>query len=183
MWQVVLYVSPVSCLAAAVLAVLLCFLAEFIAARRPDAIRVASGFLLTLWVLLVLAATVIPDGPPTGGFDQIYWLPGEGLIYGTANMGSNEISMIFKQEAANAVMFAPIAILANYALRNPSRLLVLAGCVAFSCGIELIQWLEQAGRTADVDDLMFNSLGAACGLAAISIASIVIPRKRLRVRA
>ncbi|WP_221334065.1 VanZ family protein [Streptomyces sp. EAS-AB2608] len=182
-WQVVLYVSPASCLAAAVLAVLLCFLAEFITARRPDIIRPLSGSLLAVWVLLVLAVTVIPDGPPAGRFDQIYWLPGEGLIYGTAGMGSNEISMILKQEAANAIMFAPIAILAYYALRNPSRLLVLAGCAAFSCAIELIQWLEQAGRTADVDDLTFNSLGAAFGLAAVTIASIAMTRRNLHARA
>ncbi|MET8566031.1 VanZ family protein [Streptomyces flaveolus] len=163
-------------------AVLLCFLAEFLMARRPDVIRPASGFFLTVWVLLVLAVTVIQDSPPAGRFDRIYWLPGEGLLYGTAGMGSNEISMIFKQEAANAIMFAPIAIFAHYALRATSRLSVLAGCAAFSCVIELIQWLEQAGRTADIDDVTFNSLGAAFGLAAVTIASIAMPRRRLHAR-
>ncbi|MGW3460803.1 VanZ family protein [Streptomyces olivaceoviridis] len=90
--------------------------------------------------------------------------------------------MIFKQEAANAIMFAPVAIFACYALRETSRLSVLAGCAAFSCVIELIQWLEQAGRTADVDDVTFNSLGAAFGLAAVGIASITMPRRRRRRR-
>lgn len=178
MWQVVLYVSPITCSIVGILTILACVAAEFLARRHGDVLRSAAAFFLMTWALLVLAVTVVPDGSPTGAYDQIYWLPGEGLLYGTAGMDSSEIMMVFKQEAANAIMFIPLAIFGYYASRRTSRRLVLAGCMGFSFLIELTQWLERAGRTADVDDLTFNSLGAGFGLLAITIASFAVTASR-----
>ncbi|MFI2763604.1 VanZ family protein [Streptomyces echinatus] len=181
MWQVVLYISPTGCLAAAALAVLLAISAEFIRSKWPDVLRFTASFMLAMWVLLVLFVTVLPEGPPVGGFDQIYWLPGEGLLYGTAGMASNELSMIFRQEAANALMFAPVALFGYYVLRRPSWLSVLTGCIGLSLVIETLQWLERSGRTADVDDVVFNSIGAVFGLAAVTVASFVVSRRLIAV--
>ncbi|MGW3312039.1 VanZ family protein [Streptomyces sp. NPDC001073] len=176
MWQVVFYVTPVTCLAAIVATALFCLTVEWLSSRHPENVRSIARAVLSIWSLLVLAVTVIPEGPLGTDDGKIYWLPGEGLLYGTSGMDASEITMIFKQEAANALMFIPLSVLAYYSARRPSLYAILGSCVAFSFIIEFTQWLERAGRTADVDDLTFNTLGAVIGILAVTSASFAVAR-------
>ncbi|MFJ9245383.1 VanZ family protein [Streptomyces sp. NPDC101776] len=176
MWRVVFYVTPATCLAAIAATVLACLAVERLYSRHPDSVRSAARVFLSLWSFLVLAVTVIPEGTLGTDDGKIYWLPGEGLLYGTSGLDASEISMIFKQEAANALMFIPLCVLAYYSARRPSLYIALGSCVAFSFVIEFTQWLERAGRTADVDDLTFNTLGAVIGALAIGFASFAVAR-------
>ncbi|MFG2785939.1 VanZ family protein [Streptomyces prunicolor] len=176
MWQVVFYVTPATCLVAIVATVLFCLAVERLSSRHPENVRSIARVFLSIWSLLVLAVTVIPEGTLGTDDGKIYWLPGEGLLYGTSGMDASEISMIFKQEAANALMFIPLSVLAYYSARRPSLCVVLGSCVAFSFIIEFTQWLERAGRTADVDDLTFNTLGSVIGALAVSSASFAVAR-------
>lgn len=176
MWRVVFYVTPATCLAAIVATVLFCLAIERLSSRHPEKVRSPARVFLSIWSLLVLAVTVIPEGTLGTDDGKIYWLPGEGLLYGTSGMEASEISMIFKQEAANTLMFIPLCVLAYYSARKPSLYVALGSCAAFSVAIEFTQWLERAGRTADVDDLTFNTLGAVIGALAVSSASFVVAR-------
>ena len=176
MWRVVFYVTPATCLAAIVATVLFCLAIERLSSRHPEKVRSPARVFLSIWSLLVLAVTVIPEGTLGADDRKIYWLPGEGLLYGTSGMEASEISMIFKQEAANTLMFIPLCVLAYYSARKPSLYVALGSCAAFSFAIEFTQLLERAGRTADVDDLTFNTLGAVIGALAVSSASFVVAR-------
>lgn len=176
MWRVVFYVTPATCLAAIVATVLFCLAIERLSSHHPEKVRSPARVFLSIWSLLVLAVTVIPEGTLGTDDGKIYWLPGEGLLYGTSGMEASEISMIFKQEAANTLMFIPLCVLAYYSARKPSLYVALGSCAAFSFAIEFTQLLERAGRTADVDDLTFNTLGAVIGALAVSSASFVVAR-------
>lgn len=176
MWRVVFYVTPATCLAAIVATVLFCLAIERLSSHHPEKVRSPARVFLSIWSLLVLAVTVIPEGTLGTDDGKIYWLPGEGLLYGTSGMEASEISMIFKQEAANTLMFIPLCVLAYYSARKPSFYVALGSCAAFSFAIEFTQLLERAGRTADVDDLTFNTLGAVIGALAVSSASFVVAR-------
>ena len=64
--------------------------------------------------------------------------------------------------AGNVVMFAPIGLLLVLAFGTRWRTSTLA-CVALSVSVELVQW--PLGRSADVDDVLLNTIGGALGAA------------------
>jgi glycopeptide antibiotics resistance protein len=75
--------------------------------------------------------------------------------------------------AGNLVLFAPIGLLGILAFRAPWwRVVALAA--AASAGIETIQYF--IGRSADIDDLILNTVGAATG------AAIALPIRRFVLR-
>lgn len=60
----------------------------------------------------------------------------------------------------NLLMLSPLAIAAVALKRQPRRLLVLALLAAVAVSIETAQFTLEIGRSADVDDVMLNALGA-----------------------
>ncbi|WP_374107401.1 VanZ family protein [Nocardioides sp. cx-169] len=72
----------------------------------------------------------------------------------------------------NICVFVPIGLLLPLLLRRSSWRRLLLAAVALSAGIEVTQYatahLLGGGHIADVDDLIFNVLGAALGLLALA---------------
>ena len=78
----------------------------------------------------------------------------------------------------NAFMFVPAGLLAPLALGWGVRRTTLAG-LALSVAIEITQLM--LGRSADIDDVILNSAGAAAG-AAVAVAAAVLVRQRSHER-
>lgn len=84
-------------------------------------------------------------------------------------------------ELADAVMnicvFVPVGVLVPLILRRSSWGRVLGVAAAFSLGIEMTQYVTAhllgGGHVADVNDLLFNVVGAACGLVLLATVSRV----------
>lgn len=75
--------------------------------------------------------------------------------------------------AGNVVMFVPIGALAALAFRSGWWRATVSG-VALSLLVELLQLV--LGRSADVDDVLLNSCGAALGAAVAVLASYLCGR-------
>ncbi|MGZ0236516.1 VanZ family protein [Streptomyces sp. CPS1] len=119
--------------------------------------------LLILCLVIIYAATLMPTQPlDSGGPRYISWVPGEGL-WGNdlSSMGSVEHEMSLRLQLANAMMFVPLGILLVFVTRQPRLGRTIAISLALSASIETAQYVMNAGRTADVDDALFNTLGGA----------------------
>ncbi|WJY35824.1 VanZ family protein [Streptomyces sp. P9-2B-2] len=173
MWQVVLYISPVTVtLFIAAMAGLSGAGAWWYQRENGGRALRAARVLLVAWTTLVLLATLMPTQPlGTGGHD-ISWIPGEGMWEASGSNGGlfpEEQDMIFRLQIANAAMFVPLASLLAFAIRCRSVLVVTGVCLLTSVLIEMVQFIMAAGRTVDVDDVLFNSLGAALGALAATV--------------
>ena len=111
--------------------------------------RIGSA-LIFLAAALVLVATLYPTQATTGGSNIVCLICGErGLA----------------DAIANVILFMPLG--AAAALTGRSTLVCLALGAALSAGVELAQITLIPGRDASIGDLVFNTLGAAAGVAVI----------------
>ncbi|GLF94092.1 VanZ family protein [Streptomyces yaizuensis] len=183
MWQIVLFVSPVTValflLASLALALVLARWRE-----RADARRVAdvTRGMLAVCVAVVLVATVLPTQPLGSGGHSVSWVPGGGLWgtgggYGGAGLFAEEADMIQRLQIANAAMFVPLGTLLAFLGRRIRVAEAVFWCFAGSLAIEAAQFVMAAGRTVDVDDILCNTLGGALGAVAARVA-IAIARCR-----
>jgi hypothetical protein len=168
-WEIVLHLTPLPVAGFLLLCAALPWTATALRARARgrDVVPVLSRALVALCLLVVLAATLIPDQSlGSGGQRYVTWLPGEGLWggrMGTLGMGDMERDMILRLQLANALMFVPLGLLLVLASRQPSLGHVALACLVLSLLIEAAQYAMNAGRTVDVDDVLFNTLGGVLG--------------------
>lgn len=169
MWQVILYISPVTVALFVATMIALCLIGAWWRTRTDGhrATRTARVLLLA-WGLVTLVATVSPTQPPGTGGHDISWIPGEGLWqpsgYHGAGVFDDERDTIVRLQLANAAIFAPLAALLALSFPALSGFAATGSCLAMSGAIEATQFLMAAGRTADVDDLLFNTVGGAIGV-------------------
>ncbi|MEU6844778.1 VanZ family protein [Streptomyces sp. NPDC046716] len=170
MWRVVLYVTPLSTALFVVAASVLALVLTLWRSRAPGPARWTAGTLGSAWLLLTLAATLLPTQPLGSGGMAVFLTPGEGL-WGPDQlfMDAVERQMILALQIANAAMFVPLGILASTTARHPSVLRTTLLCAGLSLLIELAQLLMAAGRVVDVDDVIFNSAGALLGAALVTL--------------
>lgn len=74
--------------------------------------------------------------------------------------------MIVRLQLANAAMFVPFGAMLSielFEIRRAVLAWVSSGCMAFSALIEFGQFIMAAGRTVDVDDVLFNTIGGFTG--------------------
>nr|WP_272924351.1 VanZ family protein [Streptomyces sp. SID8381] len=124
--------------------------------------------LLIACLAVIFVATLMPtQSLDSGGPRYISWIPGEGL-WGDAlssmdGLGGMEHEMVLRLQLANALMFVPLGILLVFAARRSRLGRTVAVCLALSVSIEAGQYVMNAGRTVDVDDVLFNTLGGLVG--------------------
>ncbi|MFF8281066.1 VanZ family protein [Streptomyces lateritius] len=165
MWQIVLYVNPLSVslfvLSAALVSMLL---TRWIASAPAERARVAR-ILFFASLAVVLVATIMPTQLPGSGSRYISLTPG-GAFFGSEieGMYPMERRMATATSIANAAMFVPLAVFWYAAAKRSSGLRVLFGGFSLSVGIELVQLVMNAGRVVDVDDVFFNTAGALIGV-------------------
>ncbi|MFJ9127389.1 VanZ family protein [Streptomyces sp. NPDC102340] len=167
MWEIVLCLTPLTVAGFLLLCAVLPWAAVALQARTREVVPVLSRALLVLCLLVVLAATLFPDQSlGSGGQRYVIWLPGEGLWggrMGTFGMSDTERDMILRLQLVNALMFVPLGLLLVLASRQPCLGRAVLTCLALSLLIEAAQYAMNAGRTVDIDDVLFNTLGGILG--------------------
>jgi len=112
---------------------------------------------LALWLAGVLVATLEPMGAPM----QPNLVPLAGIIGTFVERG---FWFGIGQLIGNLLLLAPIGFLLPIVVPRLRWRGVLLWCLALTVGIEITQWLMNAGRQADIDDVWLNVAGAAAGL-------------------
>lgn len=129
-------------------------------------LRPGIGGLLAGWFLAVLWTTILSREP---GSYESSWIPLRS--YWLLFSGGNP--EIYRSCFMNAVLFYPggllLAELLPQRLRYRHGMLFAAICLGlFSLSIELCQHFQHLG-TAEIDDVLHNTLGAAAGFAAFHL--------------
>ena len=157
--SVLRYIPVVPVLVVCGVAVLVAGAVFILVVRRPDlrrAVVVTSRVLLACAVLAVLALTLI------GGYDgALYFnaVPGSGIARQLRNVNSG-LGLV--NIVGNIVLFLPIGALLVLASSMGARRATLIGA-SMSLAVEVTQLAF--GRSADIDDVLLNTLGAAIGAA------------------
>ena len=148
-------VSAICLLGMSVLYAPICFLLR---KRVPPAKQLAY-FLFGACVMIVLAATVVVGASKTAAADRSLNLVPFKVFQET--WGMPEPKKV-AQTAANVVMFVPLGFMMLVAFRGMRGFGKTALSLAlFSFAIEFTQYFT--GRSADIDDLMLNTLGGILG--------------------
>ncbi|WP_410169688.1 VanZ family protein [Actinacidiphila glaucinigra] len=95
--------------------------------------------------------------------------------------------MYLRLQVANALMFTVLAVLLRFSFPAATSKTIAVGSFAASVCIESFQWLMNAGRVVDIDDVMLNTIGACAGLIICQVAAVINSRgyrtmSRMRVR-
>ncbi|MFI5610535.1 VanZ family protein [Amycolatopsis sp. NPDC051903] len=132
--------------------------------------RSRARALLAVAVFAVLVVTLWPGHlvPP----ENVNLVPFAGIVDEAVNVRA-PIGVL--NNAGNVLLFVPLGFLAAFATRRRAAIVpVLAG---FSAAIETAQYF--VGRSADVDDVLLNTLGSALGVA-VAVAAAVRSRAKQR---
>ncbi|MEF3119535.1 VanZ family protein [Streptomyces chrestomyceticus] len=106
-------------------------------------------------------------------------LRGAGESSGTCDRGLPSAAFLASESAQlNVLLFVPLCFLAVLLFRRP--VLVLAGTVLLTSGIELAQGHLPLGRACSYDDVKANALGGIIGLALGCLCRYVFPRNGRR---
>ena len=149
----------------AVLAALLCCtLCRTFAGKRW--FRSGIGGLLAVWLVTVLWSTIFSREP---GTYESHWIP----LHAYWLIVSGECPEMFRSCLMNVFLFYPAGLLLAGLLPQRigyrNRMLCTVICFGlFSLSIELSQHFFQLG-TAEIDDVIHNTLGAAAGFAAFHL--------------
>lgn len=141
-------------------AILVLLLWRLHATGRFSVPRAAVAAALAVYAAGILANTVFPIfmNPPAR---EESWIPGVVLI--------PFVDYEIGDAATNVAVFLPLGVLVPLLLARPSWGRVLVAAVGTSLGIELIQLAVQGplggGHIADVNDLLWNTVGGMAGYA------------------
>lgn len=177
MWRVILYLTPVTVVTALLLTFLGTLTVQGAATRWPRAVCRIGSLALALWLMLIAVATFTASDGSTGGSGGGLWLsPGiETLKADSAYVTAYEKEMVVRQWVANALMFVPLPVLLATARPGFSAAKSLGLCAAAAVVVEFVQWLGGNGRIVDLDDVVFNSIGALVGVS-LSMAACLLLR-------
>ncbi len=142
--------------------VLLCWRLQ--ATRRFTLPRAAVAAALAVYGAGIVANTVFPiflNPPPR---DRSWW---SGVVL------TPFVDYEVGDAVTNVIVFVPLGVLIALVLQRPNWLPVLAAVVCSSLAIELtqlaVQDLAGGGHIADIDDLIFNTVGGMVGYAALLV--------------
>ncbi|MFE7672626.1 VanZ family protein [Streptomyces albidoflavus] len=185
LWTVIYAVTPWS-VAGFVLA-LVALVAGFEVWGRRDRRTARRVARVGWWGLsvLVLAVTVVPTEPLWSQAGSVQFVPGAGVLsLSGEGMYEPQRQAVRLTLVANALMFAPLPVLQTAGGRRNLRPWALVGqYAALSALIELAQLAALAGRSADVDDVLCNTAGAALGVGCALAGRWVAGRWKPRTRA
>lgn len=128
--------------------------------------------IFAVYIFMVLALTVIFRTP--GKNVGTVLTPFSDIAYAIENAGGEDIRFNVSLIAGNVALFVPYGILAPEALTK-NLLIDAAGGALLSCSIETLQLLTKRG-VFDVNDIIYNTLGALMGLAIYKLLEVVLRR-------
>lgn len=158
-------------IAASGLALTLILIRRIPAERRQKATDRLLKVCLLGYTVAILAATLYGGGS-SGGLNLV---PFRGIQNELSNVNRE---LAFANIVGNVLMFVPIPILARLTWVGNWRLALACGA-GLSLAIEAIQMAT--GRSADIDDILLNTAGAALGAIAGFAAEAIVLRRRKRL--
>jgi glycopeptide antibiotics resistance protein len=129
--------------------------------RMPLAVRLATADALLVCSVLVILRVTLPSTEPGAGLGSWTWMPFEDLIRAWPIDWARRV--ILDQMAANVLLFVPFGLALTFRSWRVPLWRVAMVSAAFSVGIELTQGLAGNGRSADITDVLMNTLGGICG--------------------
>ena len=137
-----------------------------------------ADVLLALSVAAILVVTILPGREASGPATGRSLVPFEDLLRSLGrDMPSYALDLAIANLVANIVLFVPFGVALG--LRSPGtpRTRLVLVCAALSVGVEAVQLVWSIGRSADVTDVLMNTLGGFLGLV-LARAVIVAVRGR-----
>ena len=132
---------------------------------------------VVVYLLILAAVTLAPNrnsrvrADATAGIELHPKLAS--LTCSSANLpsGSNARAFCMQNAGGNVLLFFPLGILIPLVWRHLRFWRGMQIAIALSFGIELVQYLSRtwSDRSADVNDVVLNGLGACLGLALVSL--------------
>jgi glycopeptide antibiotics resistance protein len=137
--------------------------------------RIVTGLLLGLWLAGGLLLTFSPVYPAPGQVVEPNFIPLRTIGIYLANLDSG---FWLRNLAGNLVLLLPLGLVGPIVFPWLDRWLrVLLAAAAISLAIEVAQlWVPD--RSADVDDLLLNVVGAMLGYAILSVLRLGASRPR-----
>lgn len=129
--------------------------------RMLLAVRLATADALLVGSVLVILRVTLPSTAPGDGLGSWTWMPFEDLIRAWPIDWARRV--ILDQMAANVVLFVPFGLAFTFRSWRVPLWRVAMVSAAFSVGIELTQGVAGNGRSADITDVLMNTLGGICG--------------------
>ena len=129
--------------------------------RMLLAVRLATADALLVCSVLLILRVTLPSTEPGAGLGSWTWMPFEDLIRAWPLDWARRV--ILEQMAANVVLFVPFGLALSLRSWRVPLWRVAMVSAAFSVGIELTQGLAGNGRSADITDVLMNTLGGICG--------------------
>jgi glycopeptide antibiotics resistance protein len=138
-------------------------------------VRLAAGLVLGIWLTGGLLLTLLPAHPAPGQAVEPNVIPLHTIGIYLANLDSG---YWVGQMVGNLLLLLPLGLLGPIVLPWMDRWLrVLVASLALSSAIELAQlWVPD--RSADVDDLLLNVVGAMLGYVILTVLRVGSGRPR-----
>ncbi|WP_405997383.1 VanZ family protein [Streptomyces sp. NBC_00829] len=175
MWEIILYVNPLTVTAGILVCQFVCVLAVRFEQKGHESVTRIAKIPLGIFLGITLLATLIPSQGIGTGDSTVWVIPGQGILFDNSAMGDMERSMYILQQVANAAMFLPLGICFRFAFTRANlSTAAIAGC-GLSLIIELAQWMMNAGRVVDIDDVIVNTAGAFIGALLYTLAKHFTP--------
>ena len=144
--------------------------------------RETMQIVFILYLVVVAAATIVPIQPgATSGVGSLSFVPGRSTLACYRQMKGTPVELVIcnMQVLGNVLFFVPMGLLLPLVWPRSFSARAVAGSALFvSVTIEVIQYLQRfmgMQRSADVDDVILNVVGALIGYLLIKI---VMKRER-----
>jgi glycopeptide antibiotics resistance protein len=146
--------------------------------REPRPIspeREIMQVIFILYLVVVAAATIVPLQPiAVSGVGSLSFVPGRSTIGCYLQMKGTPVEMVIcsMQLLGNVLLFVPLGLLLPIVLKSVSVRAVAGWAFFLSVTIEVIQYLQRfmgMKRSADVDDVILNVVGALIGYVLIKL--------------
>jgi glycopeptide antibiotics resistance protein len=136
--------------------------------------KAVATILLVLTTLAILVVTTVPNTHAGGRLHKVNAIPFRSvraLLRCVAESCDRPLRRVldgFVENTINLVLFLPFGALTGFVLRSERRGVwsrvwrSFGGGLALSVGIEMVQFVLPS-RTTDIDDVIFNGLGALLG--------------------
>jgi glycopeptide antibiotics resistance protein len=142
-----------------------------------------ADVLLALSLFAILALTILPGTQPSGPASGHSVVPFEDLVRSLRpGMPAYATDLAVGNLAANLLLFLPFGFALGLRFPTASWWRPLVAIVALSVGVELVQLLAGMGRSADVTDVLTNTVGGLLGWAAARLVVGLARSRRARGR-
>ncbi len=124
-----------------------------------------ADVLLALSLFAILALTVLPVPPSVGPASGGSLMPLEDLLRSLRpGMPAYALDLAVGNLVANLLLFVPFGLALGLRFPGGPRWRLVLVCLVLSASVEAIQLVSPIGRSADVTDILTNTLGGALGL-------------------